>query len=591
MNPRLSARARALAGPTIIALAALLAIAPEMVRGGSCGHDFDFHLASWFDAHASWQQGVLYPHWAPSPNYEAGEPRFIFYPPLTWMLGAALGFFLRWPSVSIAMTWLLLAGAGLATYALARLVMQRGPATIAGSVALISCYSLFNAYERTAFGELAGGIWIPLVLFFLLRDQNPRGSIARRALDGSTAGLALALAGAWFSDVPLGVMTSYLLAAVALGSALMRRSWAPILRATAAVILGLSLASIYLLPAIVQQKWVNEREATSDPGTRVEDSWIFARHADSAFAQHDAELFRVSVVGTLLLASTVLCALIAWRRKRLPGPRSVWAPLALIPAVVLLLQLPVSVPIWDLLPKMRFLQFPWRWLITIQAPLGIFFASALWIERPRLRRISLIGMGLAMACVTLVECHFFFQACYPEDTPRAMQQDFAARTGFEGTDEYAPSFADNSLVALDLPDSCLTSSAKTPLGKAQDDGTLQWNKTQGGCMATFPITHTGRPAAEHLLVHFDAPQPGFLVVRLRSYPAWRITLNGTTLDHLPERNDGLIAVPVTAGHGDLRIDWQVTGSGIAARWLSGLSLVCLIALFFVERKLLPAHLS
>ena len=79
-------------GPAIICLAAIIATSPDLIRKTSCGHDFDFHLASWLDAAASWRHGLFYPHWAPSPNYGAGEPRFVFYPPLTWMLGAAFGF-------------------------------------------------------------------------------------------------------------------------------------------------------------------------------------------------------------------------------------------------------------------------------------------------------------------------------------------------------------------------------------------------------------------------------------------------------------------------------------------------------------------
>ena len=50
----------------------------------------------------------VYPHWAPSPNYGAGEPRFVFYPPLTWMLGAALASFLPWDLAPIALTFLIL---------------------------------------------------------------------------------------------------------------------------------------------------------------------------------------------------------------------------------------------------------------------------------------------------------------------------------------------------------------------------------------------------------------------------------------------------------------------------------------------------
>ena len=112
-------RLRYFAGPAIVLLAAFVAIVPQLIRGNSCGHDFDVHLVSWLDCVNAWHHGIPYPHWAPSPNYGAGEPRFVFYPPLTWMLGAALGLIFGWHFAPIALTFLTLAATGLATRALA----------------------------------------------------------------------------------------------------------------------------------------------------------------------------------------------------------------------------------------------------------------------------------------------------------------------------------------------------------------------------------------------------------------------------------------------------------------------------------------
>jgi hypothetical protein len=60
-----------------------VAVAPQLIHGNSCGHDFDFHLVSWMECLNGWRHGIAYPHWAASANYGAGEPRLIFYPPLT----------------------------------------------------------------------------------------------------------------------------------------------------------------------------------------------------------------------------------------------------------------------------------------------------------------------------------------------------------------------------------------------------------------------------------------------------------------------------------------------------------------------------
>ena len=234
-------RFRRFLGPAIICLAAFIATSPDLFRGNSCGHDFDFHLASWLDVVTSWRHGLFYPHWAPSPNYGAGEPRFVFYPPLTWMLGAAFGLIFPWKGVGLAITCSFLAATGITTRLLARQTMPDAPATLAGCVALFSGYSMFTAYERSAFGELAGGFWIPLLLLLVFRDRNPQNSVWRRAFDGSAVLLALVIAGAWLSNAPLGVMASYLLAAVALVVAKLQRSWAPILRSAVAVTLGLGL--------------------------------------------------------------------------------------------------------------------------------------------------------------------------------------------------------------------------------------------------------------------------------------------------------------------------------------------------------------
>ena len=65
-------------GILLIPLAALAACWPLLSHGISCGHDFDFHLVSWMETRRAWSEGVLYPHWTQSPNWAAGEPRFVF---------------------------------------------------------------------------------------------------------------------------------------------------------------------------------------------------------------------------------------------------------------------------------------------------------------------------------------------------------------------------------------------------------------------------------------------------------------------------------------------------------------------------------
>ena len=578
-------------GIAVVLFAALVAVSPQLFLGNSCGHDFDFHLVSWFDAQHGWRQGILYPRWAPSANYGAGEPRFIFYPPLSWMLGAALGFVLPWKSVSIAMTWMFLAGTGLATRALARQKLSEGMATLAGCAALFSGYALFTAYERSDFGELAGGFWIPLLLLFVLRDRLPGAPALRRAFAGSTTPLALVLAGAWLSNAPLGVMASYLLAAYSIVVALARRSSAPLLRAAVAAILGLGLGAIYILPAAYEQRWVDIGQAVNDPGYQFQNNWLFARHADPAMEEHDLELLKVSAIGTTMLAIAISCVLIAWARGRFHGARGWWMSLALIPFVVLLLQFPISAPLWSLLPKFRFLQFPWRWLVVVEAPLGIFFASAVWFTRRSWRIASLLVCSAVFLVGTGAAAFSFFQVCDDEDAVASMLSVDHAGAGFEGTDEYAPLGADNSLTPMNLPTACLTGSPTTVLGTASADTNPPWSPGQGTCLQTFAAAPGRSNTAEHRQIDANVQEPGYLILRLRRYPAWQIRVNGSLVQNLPQRADGLLAVPVDQGPNRILIDWSTTPDVRLGRTISLLSFALVTALCVFERRQFRAQLS
>jgi hypothetical protein len=580
-------RAPAVAGVMVIIAAAALAVSPQLIWGDSCGHDFDFHLVSWFDALNSWRHGIPYPHWTPSANFGAGEPRFVFYSPLTWMLGAALGAVLPWSIVPVALTFVLLAGTGLATKALAREALSEGAAVLAGCIAIFSGYPLFTAYERSAIAELGGGIWIPLVMLYALRvrgNENAGGSFWRRIANGSVVPLAVSVAGSWLTNPTVGVMACYSLAALALASAFLMRSWWPAVRAAAGAALGLGLSAIYLLPAAWEQSWVDINQVTEDAGQKLENNWIFAHHANPSLAFHDQVLHTVSIIAVIMIVITIGAIIACKLRGRLPGPRSWWIPLALVPVGVLLLQFPFSDLLWKLLPDLRFLQFPWRWLLIAEAPLAIFLATALW---PRMhakgaRVVAIAVCSAAFVCLTAVASKYLYQACYAEDAVPSMIHSLRSGAGYNGTFEYEPIGADIASIPMGLPRACLTSNPNLVLGSNNADGDLVWDASQGSCNATFEAEQNSGP--EHLRISGAAPHSGFLIVRQLAYPAWKIKLNGQPAPQTLTRNDGLIALPVTGGRFEFTADWTTTGDVVLARWLSGLSLFVLLAIYLFERE-------
>ena len=182
--------------------------------------------------------------------------------------------------------------------------------------------------------------------------------------------------------------------------------------------------------------------------------------------------------------------------------------------------------------------------------------------------------------MTVLAGRTWFTVCYPEDSVPGMLAAYHAGDGFEGADEYSPEYADSSLIAMGLPGGCLVTDARDELGVGIGDQQPQWTPEQRSCLQTFNFDSSGN--AEHWGLHGTASQSGWLVLRLRAYPAWRIRVNGQTETGLPRRPDGLIAVPVPPGPIRVTVDWTATPDVWTGRALSLAALllvtgVCVLA--------------
>jgi hypothetical protein len=609
------ARLNALRGPAIILVAAVIALGPLLWRGPTRGSDFDFHLISWIDAQHCMSNGILYPHWANSPNFGAGEPRFVFYPPISWMVGAVLGMLFPWGIVQIVYFILLLAATGMATRALAREFLADGPATLAGCAAIFLGFALFSVYKRCDFAEMTGGFWIPLLLLFSFRRRNPSGSFWERTFDGSAAPLALIVAGIWLSNGPVGIMASYMLAAVALVCALDEGTWVPVARIAVSTFAGMGLASAYLLPAIWERKWVSLQYAVTPWFFVVEHSWLFSHHADPGVAGHDMLLHRVSLVAVAMLVITFAGGAIAWLRGVVPNELKWLLPRALLPPVVLFLLFPISQPVWDVLPELRLLQFPWRWLVVLEAPMAICFASAVWFDRRKLRVPVVAACAAFFVGISLAEAEWWFVDASPiiASTQESVREDI----GVFGKPEYAPPGIRYPLVdtLVDrvgdpwvhsevhpilqvVPNACLLDSL--PDASVQGDASADpaWHGESANCKSSgwhelALIADPSHPEAakympEKKWIVGVAEHAGYLILRLRYYPAWGVKVNGIPVTAKAERERGLMAVPVPQGDVQVSFDWTTTGDVVAGRWVSGAALLMVTGLYFFERRLSQA---
>jgi hypothetical protein len=521
----------------LLPLAAMIAVLSLVHNGCSCGHDFDFHLVSWFEAATQISHGTLYPHWAYTPAFNAGEPRFVFYPPLSWMLGALLGLMLThvpgvseaagWNAAPILFTWIALTLSGLTLYRLAREFVSTNVAVLAATLYLANPYMLFTAYERTAYGELLAAAWIPLLFHAILRE---RVTIPR---------IALPVALLWLTNAPAAVMGSYalaLLATIRVISAARSSNQGShtvlglALRTMGGTALGLGLAAFYIVPAAYERRFVQIAMATIT-GMRIDENFLFEHTGTSSDAlDHDKVLHTASLIAILVLVATVaaLAATLIRRKGVTRAPAFPILPFGILTIGIAFLLTPLSLPLWNHAPEATFLQFPWR-LLAVLAPILALAAADALSRLPWKPAATAVVTPILVVVLAYPAYSVFRQPCDEEDTAPARLALFHSNAGTDPTDEYTPTTADNDALKPNNPPYWLTSSPTAPPPAGAPSG----------------------PGPMHLVL--TVPGAEDLVLNLRDYPAWRVTLNGAVDATGEQRTDGLIAIPIPAGTSTLDI--------------------------------------
>lgn len=528
-------------GPVLVViLVAGAVIAPFLWLGIASGHDFEFHLNSWMEVAGRWGHGDLNPCWAAAAQYGYGEPRFIFYPPASWMLGAALGTLLPWVAVPAAYLWIALTLSGCAMFALTRRWFSRRDAMFAAALYTANPYFIVLVYWRSAYAELLAGALLPLLLMYVLQARED----GRRVI----LPLGLIVAAAWLTNAPAAVMLCYSLALLSMVIAITQRFPRVLIFSAGAVLLGAALAAFYLIPAVYEQEWVNIGQVLA-PGLRPQDNFLFTTVADP---DHSRFNLLISVIATVEIAVVALAALLS-SRWRIRSPRFWWTTVAWAGAASWLMFSGTAF-LWRHLPELRFLQLPWRWLLCLNLPL-VFLVLMAW------RRWSVRASVWAALLATLLFVWHDVQAPWwekPEDIARMMSAQRSG-VGYEGTDEYTPAFAD----AYDVkPDAALVTAED---GASLQVRVLQWD-------------------AESKLFMVESRRPTRLLLRLFNYPAWQATVNGALVDAETEDNTGQMIVPVAAGTHQVRVSFVKTRDRKAGELISGVTFGLLAGFFLFKRR-------
>lgn len=543
---------------------AMAVLGPFFLLGTASGHDVAFHMSSWLDAAGQWQQGVVLPRWTEWANFGFGEPRFIFYPPLSWLFGALLGTLFPWNAVAAIFIGSVQTFAGIAMYALLRRVTARRSAALLGAAGFAANpYALLIIYLRSDFAELLAMAFFPLAIAGLLRLTGELPDAEERPWR-EAGQFALPFCAIWLSNAPAAVIITYSSALLIAIGAIRKRSLRALARGAAGMALGLGLAGFYLLPAAYEQRWVNIGGALYG-GLKPAENFLYATTSDP---EHDAFNRIASNLAVFLIAWLLLAAAVAWNggvSKRQDGRgETVKLPVVMLGTASGLLMLRFTGILWQYAPELRFLQFPWRWM-SVSAVCALILTA---IAAGRWRKpVWVAVLGLAILTTGLITGHYLVRNAWwdTEDMPTLLSA-LKQGAGFEGTDEYDPQGDDRT----DLPQKQARAIFTEPGLEAEKDG-----------RAKISIE---RWTAEHRELNVLTPKAAHLLVHLLDYPAWKVMVNGKTAEVRHAKNTRQMSIAVPEGESRVSIDLTRTKDRTAGGCLSLASIAVTIGIFLWSRR-------
>jgi len=229
---------------------------------------------------------------------------------------------------------------------------------LAAAFFMAAPYHLFNYTDRGALAESVATVFIPLIAISLRRVAKRRGGIVSAAL---------AYAALICTHLPLALLVSIFLIAPYV---LLHR--ARIVEFVAAIVAGIGLAAICLVPALTLAPYHDVAQLYRAPDLRTDYWSLFSGH------WNDVTFTMVFVIAVAIVAAAALPAL---------RQRDRWAVHALAVALVAIGAIPF---VWSL-PLLKDIQFPFRVLPI--AEFGLATALARLPRNP--------GLSAAMAALPL----------------------------------------------------------------------------------------------------------------------------------------------------------------------------------------------
>jgi hypothetical protein len=423
----------------VVTLLALLAGLPLFQFKVMRGHDALEYLPRTIEFQRALSAGQLLPRWAPDLSGGYGQPFFNFNPPLFYYAATAfhaLGFsFVAAQNLAIfALLWL----AGLGMYALAADLYGRHGGLVAATAYLYAPYLLVTLYVRAALADFAAFAFIPLAIWGLHRFAH-----GGRPVFAWIGALAVALL--MLSSNTVALIACPVLALLVVWQAYAGRSWPMLLRGVGCLLAGLGLSAFFWLPALVERDFVhtarllegylNYRNHFVYPLQLLFSPWGYGL---SLPGPGDGMSFEI---GYVQLGLAVAGLVVLWYIRRAGGRQAQLLGFALTLLVAAaFFASTLSQFLWDGLPLLQYLEFPWRFLSLAAVGAALVSGSLFLLvgtDRPRLANglAALLIAGLFLSNFVHAQPAGFYNVVDDNYSPQSIA---AGRISVTTAEEYEP---------------------------------------------------------------------------------------------------------------------------------------------------------
>lgn len=553
----------------ILLLYGLVLTWPAVSTGYIPSHDVLIHLLWSTNFTSQLWAGEWYPRWLDQMNNGLGSPVFFFYAPLPYYFTASLKPLFNvdpegWRQIGVAASMAIILS-GYSAYLWLRRSNGASAALIAAIVYMGAPYHLaIDLYNRFAFAELWAFVWMPLVLW------GVEGMIAgnRRA----PLGLALAYSGLVLTHLP----TTLIFSLVAIAYAILCGERGDRVHATMgvgmAMALGAGIAGAYLVPVLTTQQNVSFSDMRVDYLSYVYHFLYYGPRFNADLLKILAQLGNYAAIALMACTAAFLLAgrLLVGQEKRCAR---FWMAVAV---AVFLMMLPISRPIWDLLPLLQAIQFPWRFNIVLT--LAMAALVALWASAAITKASRLNGLSLALVCAIVIgqSMPAVFTYLALSQTPGETSMD-KLLVQFGPLNEEAIERVEITRLAVDVPEyrprwvprefRIGSSTLQDALAQIQ---TAYLQQEQG--TATI-LSRSPR----RLLVAVDMSAEGWVKLPHFYYPGWRAVTGepATQLPVRPSTPEGLIEVNAGPGRQEILLELVTSRAERIGYGISGFSIALL----------------